>query len=152
MPSMLSVTKVLNPDKGFSCVFRQWSAESHCHLLHGYDLIFEFEFACPPENLTKEGWVVDFGAFDTLKYALAERFDHTLIIASDDPYRNELLALAKHGIATVYEMPHIGCEMFAIEACKLAAAWLDTIGRANSVQVVQVTVREHGANAVTYYP
>ena len=37
-------TKTYGNDRGFSCAFRQWSADSHCNLIHGYALQFEFLF------------------------------------------------------------------------------------------------------------
>ena len=29
---------------GHSCAFRQWRADSHCNLIHGYALQFELKF------------------------------------------------------------------------------------------------------------
>ena len=38
------VTKTYGNERGLSCAFRQWKAESHCRLIHGYSLGFRFVF------------------------------------------------------------------------------------------------------------
>ena len=38
--STYKVVKTYGHDNGFSCAFRQWSAESHCSYIHGYSLGF----------------------------------------------------------------------------------------------------------------
>ena len=38
-------TKTYDHNEGLSCCFRQWRADSHCKLLHGYALAFKFVFA-----------------------------------------------------------------------------------------------------------
>lgn len=58
-------TKTFGHECGFSVAFRQWRAESHCRLLHGYALAFKFTFEA--EELDVRNWVVDFGALKSLK-------------------------------------------------------------------------------------
>ena len=36
--------KTYGHNTGHSCAFRQWRADSHCNLIHGYALQFELEF------------------------------------------------------------------------------------------------------------
>ena len=38
-------TKTYDHNEGLSCCFRQWRADSHCNLVHGYALAFRFVFA-----------------------------------------------------------------------------------------------------------
>ena len=68
---------------GHSCAFRQWKADSHCNLIHGYALQFEFTFG--GDQLDERNWIVDFGGLKPLKEWLKEMFDHTYLVAEDDP-------------------------------------------------------------------
>ena len=52
-------TKTYGNDRGLSCCFRQWRADSHCNLLHGYSLGFRFVFEA--DTLDERNWVYDFG-------------------------------------------------------------------------------------------
>ena len=57
--------------------YRQWRADSHCNLVHGYALSFYFEFES--DTLDVRNWVMDFGGLRPLKDKLEEWFDHTFI-------------------------------------------------------------------------
>ena len=50
---------------GYSTAFRQWKADSHCKLIHGYSLGFRFVFEA--ERLDKRNWVYDFGDLGFIK-------------------------------------------------------------------------------------
>lgn len=147
------VTKTFNPNKGYSCCFRNWRASSHCHLLHGYDLVFQVTFECPPEGLTHEGWVVDFGNMDYLKRRLDETFDHTLLVAEDDPMRDLILELDRAHVANVIRMPRVGCEAFSRWLQREAETMLTLVGGVErGVTVRSAVVFEHGANAAGFQP
>ena len=53
--------------------YRQWRADSHCNLIHGYALSFHFEFET--DDLDARNWVVDFGGLRPLKDSLEDWFD-----------------------------------------------------------------------------
>ena len=91
--------------------YRQWRADSHCNKLHGYALSFHFEFEC--ETLDVRNWSIDFGSLRPLKDFLEEHFDHCLLVAQDDPQRDELLNLGKLGLAKITEVEKTGCEGIA---------------------------------------
>jgi len=91
--------------------YRQWRADSHCNLVHGYALSFHFEFEC--DTLDARNWCMDFGGLRPLKDKLEEWFDHTLLVAQDDPHREALLNLGKLGIAKITEVEKTGCEGLA---------------------------------------
>jgi len=91
--------------------YRQWRADSHCNLIHGYALSFHIEFEC--DTLDARNWCVDFGGLKDLKYNLEDWFDHTLLVAQDDPQREELLRLGKLGLAKITEVEKTGCEGLA---------------------------------------
>jgi len=105
-------TKRYGHEAGFSICYRQYKADSHCKYLHGYSLAFEFEFESPV--LDVRNWVCDFGGFRTLKDFLEQYFDHTLLVAQDDPMRMELEHLdAPWGLAQVRIIEKTGCEGIA---------------------------------------
>ena len=93
-------TKTYGPERGLSCAYRQWDAGTDCQLLHGYALGFRFVFAA--EQLDRRGWVVDFGdgGFGKIRRWLHKMFDHTLLVAVDDPARDVFESLAAAGSST----------------------------------------------------
>jgi hypothetical protein len=44
--------------------YRQWRADSHCNLIHGYAMSFHFEFEA--DTLDARNWVTDFGGLKPL--------------------------------------------------------------------------------------
>lgn len=141
-------TKVFGHDLGLSACFRQWRAESHCQLLHGYALAVRFEFEA--EDLDCRNWVVDFGGLKSLKGMLEDTFDHTLLVAEDDPFKDELCALQGLNLARVVVVPATGCEKFAELIYEVAEQWLKDAGFAPRCKLVSVEVKEHGANSAIF--
>jgi 6-pyruvoyltetrahydropterin/6-carboxytetrahydropterin synthase len=93
---------------GFPCTHRQWRAESHCRFVHGYSREFYFEFAA--KELTKEGWVVDFGGLKEIKTWLEYTFDHTFLVAQDDPQIEAFKKLDSEGVIQLRVLPNPGME------------------------------------------
>lgn len=91
--------------------YRQWKADSHCNLIHGYALSFHFEFSS--DTLDARNWVMDFGGLRPLKDLLEDWFDHTLLLAQDDPHYDDIKKLHELGIAKVVEVEKTGCEGLA---------------------------------------
>lgn len=142
-------TKTFGHELGLSCCFRQWKAESHCRLLHGYALSFKFVFAA--QDLDARNWVVDFGGLKDLKGILQDTFDHTLLVAEDDPMKEVILDLDRvHGIAKVIEVPAAGCECTAQLVYEVAEQWLLDAGFSPRCKLVSVEVAEHGANSAIF--
>jgi 6-pyruvoyltetrahydropterin/6-carboxytetrahydropterin synthase len=148
-PTFLS-TKYYGHELGLSAVFRQWKANSHCNLLHGYSLAFKFTFEA--SGLDHRNWVVDFGGLKGLKAKLQETFDHKLVVADDDPYLEIFIALNERQLADVVILPAVGCEKFAEFAAIAAQAELGRMGISDRVKVVEVECSEHGANSAIYRP
>lgn len=138
-------TKTYANDRGLSCAFRQWRAESHCHLIHGYALGFKFTFGA--DELDHRGWVVDFGGLKPLWSILEDTFDHTLIAAEDDPALAALKALDRGGVCKLIVMPHAGCEAFATMVYDVTEQWLKDAGFSPRCKLISVEVSEHGANS-----
>jgi 6-pyruvoyltetrahydropterin/6-carboxytetrahydropterin synthase len=141
-------TKTYGHELGLSACFRQWRADSHCRLLHGYALSFKFVFVA--EKLDDRNWVMDFGGLKGLKQALVNNFDHKLLVAADDPKIGEIVDLVGHGIAEVHVLEAVGCEAFAKLAYDLAVLQLKALGIHDRVRVISCECAEHGANSAIY--
>lgn len=141
-------TKTFGHEQGLSACFRQWRAQSHCNLLHGYALAVKITFEA--ESLDVRNWVVDFGSLKTLKQWLCDTFDHTLLVAEDDPWKDELCALQGLGLARAVVVPATGCEQFAKLIFDCTEVWLKDNGYAPRCWVYSVEVSEHGANSAIY--
>src|ERR1700756_1078344 len=142
-------TKQYGHEVGLSCCFRQWRAHSHCNKLHGYAIAVKFTFEADI-GLDECGWVCDFGGLKNLKGILENSFDHKLLVAEDDPYKDEICALSGLGIADVIMLPATGCEAFAKMIYEVAAQWLKDAGFSPRCKLVSVEVKEHGANSAIY--
>lgn len=142
-------TKTFGHELGLSACFRQHRADSHCRLLHGYALAVRVEFYAT--ELDIRNWVVDFGSLKSFKDMLERTFDHKLLVAEDDPMKDELCALAGLGLADVVVVPATGCEAFAKLIFEYGQLWLKDNGYAPRVHMNSVEVREHGANSAIYH-
>tara|TARA_B100000242_G_scaffold121911_1_gene85674 strand:- start:1520 stop:1951 length:432 start_codon:yes stop_codon:yes gene_type:complete len=140
---MYRVTKNYGHDRGFSCAFRQWSANSHCKNIHGYSLGFKIVLESP--TLDINNWVYDFGNFTFLDKWLTENFDHTLLIAKDDPEFDLLMSLNDR-TAKIIVLEKVSCESFAEMTYKFIEKELAN----KNIKVVSVDVSEHGSNAASY--
>lgn len=159
-------TKTYGNDRGLSCVFRQWrSNHSHCSLLHGYSIGVKVIFEC--ETLDERNWVMDFGGLKEFKSWLEYMFDHTLLIAKDDPFLDIFKALsevkAQEGdsiteegrIADLRIVDAVGCERFSELAYNKMTEILTTQKESgillnDTVRVKSVEVFEHSANSAIY--
>jgi 6-pyruvoyltetrahydropterin/6-carboxytetrahydropterin synthase len=140
------VEKHYGHDLGLSCVYRQWRADSHCSMLHGYSLAFTLTFSAAV--LDKNGWVIDFGSMKPLKSWLCAMFDHTLLVASEDPAYDVLMRLNIDKIADARWLEEVGCEAFAEITAKAAMSLLDfDKGR---VWLKSVRCAEHSGNSATW--
>ncbi len=145
---MYQSTKTFGHELGLSCAFRQWKANSHCHFIHGYAIAVVLTFAA--EELDHRNWVVDFGSLKSLKGILEDNFDHKLLVAEDDPQKDEICGLAALGVAEVIVVPATGCEAFAQMIFEVAEIWLKDNGYSPRCTISQVEVKEHGANSAIY--
>ena len=140
---MYRVTKNYGHDRGFSCAFRQWAADSHCKNIHGYSLGFKIVLESP--TLDINNWVYDFGNFTFLDKWLSENFDHTLLIAKDDPEFDLLMSLNDRA-AKIVVLDKVSCESFA----EMTYKFIEKELASKNIKVVSVDVSEHGSNAASY--
>ena len=128
-----------------STAFRQWKADhSHCKFIHGYQLKTELTFGC--NSLDDKNWCVDFGGLDTLKQTLRDHFDHTLVVAGDDPALEAFKELDSKGIIQLRIMVEgVGVEKFAEFVYKTADTFVDEASEGRCF-VVKAKVTEHADN------
>lgn len=138
---MYTTTKTIS---GFSTCFRQNKAKSHCRQLHGYALEFKFEFEC--HLLDENNWGMDFGNFADVKHMLTELFDHTTVIALDDPHYTTFVHLDEFGVIKLKPLSSVGCEAFAKHVYNLTSHLMDT----SRVKLRSVTCIENKNNSATY--
>lgn len=141
-------TKTYGHEQGLSCCFRQHKAKSHCKLLHGYALSVKITFACT--HLDEHNWVMDFGGLKEIKQWLADNFDHTVVIARDDPFLPTFENLDRLKLAKLVLLPAVGCEAFARHISIHTQQWLNDREPGGRVWVASVEVREHGANSAIW--
>lgn len=140
-------TKTYDHSEGLSCCFRQWRAESHCRLIHGYALAFKLVFATG--RLDERNWCFDFGGLKPIRAWLHEMFDHTMLAAADDPALPELKALAEQGLVELRVLPAVGCEATARHVFDHVARYVAS-ATDSRVWLESVEVREHGGNSAVY--
>ena len=141
---------------GFSCVFRQWKAEgTHCRFLHGYGVSFRVWFE---GELDERNWVWDFGGMKRAKGTIDGKnpkewmdymFDHTTIVAEDDPGLGGFKTMDELGIIQLRIIPATGAEQFAKYIYDKLNTFVqeETSGR---VSVVKVEFMEHAKNTAIY--
>lgn len=142
-------TKTYGAERGLSCALRQWAADSHCNLIHGYSLGFKFTFAA--EQLDHRGWVIDFGrdGFGGIREWLHATFDHTLLVAQDDPARGEFERLCDIGLADVRIVPGTSCERIAAHVFAHCQPMIAEASRGRC-WITAVECFEHGANSAVF--
>jgi 6-pyruvoyltetrahydropterin/6-carboxytetrahydropterin synthase len=111
--------------------------------MHGYSLGFRFTFEA--EQLDERNWVQDFGGLKEVKAWLDTQFDHTTVIAEDDPMLDRFKAMAgwsnnpdldgkpdevqqhphpNQGVVDLRIVPAVGCEAFAQMVYEHVSQWL----------------------------
>ena len=148
-------TKVFD---GFSTCFRQWKAETtHCKYLHGYGVSFKLWFE---GELDYRNWVWDFGGMKRAvnkidgmspKEWFDYMFDHTVVIATDDPALETFKQMDKEGYIQLREVEYVGAERFAQFVFDKVNPFIEkeTEGR---VSIAKVEFREHDKNNAIYVP
>jgi len=144
MNTMYQVIKTYGNDRGLSTSFRQWKADSHCRLIHGYSLGFKITFQA--ETLDERNWVIDFGDLSSLKKFLEDTFDHTTVVAEDDPQLEKFKSLDECGIINLVTLPNTGCEMFAKHVYEFCVKEYEN----SRVKIKSVECFEHGANSAVF--
>ena len=140
----------------FSTVFSQWKATTtHCRFVHGYGISFKVYFE---GDLDERNWVWDFGGMKRAKTKIDGKspkewmdymFDHTLVVAEDDPELKAFQQMDTAGVAQVRVIPATGAEKFAEYIYTKLNKFVDTETEGR-VRVTKVKFMEHGKNAAYF--
>jgi len=166
-------TKTYGTDRGLSCCFRQWRAgHSHCSTLHGYSIGIKLVFEC--DSLDDKNWAMDFGGLKEFKAWADHMFDHTLLVAQDDPHLEFFRKMSWMGdppVSGIVNQPNVkphergaicdlrivegvGCEMFARmcydKMAKLLASGTMRYPINPTVRIKSAEVFEHAGNSAIY--
>ena len=159
-------TKTFGNERGLSCCFRQWrSTHSHCSTLHGYSI--GVRVIIESETLDERNWVFDFGAYGEFKQWLEHMFDHTVVVAKDDPHLQTFKEMAsffsplsqnpdsdipheRGAIIDLRIVDNVGCEAFSKLAFDKMSQILQSYTKNPKCFVKSVEVFEHGANSALY--
>jgi len=153
MKTKFQSTKIFD---GYSTCFRQWRANgTHCQFLHGYGISFKITFK---GELDEKNWVWDFGGMKRAKGTIDSMnpkawmdymFDHTVIMAEDDPYLELFKDMDKNKLIQLRVIPATGAEQFAkFIYNKVNEFVLEETN--NRVRVTQVEFKEHNKNSAIY--
>jgi len=132
----------------FPCAYRQWRADSHCNLNHGYSFSMKFHFGT--NNLDARNWVADYGGLKELKSVLKGQFDHTTLVAEDDPELEFYKEMERRKLAKLTILPALGCEALAdmlykyVNGVYIPDNWGQ--GEADRLWCFKVEVRETQSN------
>lgn len=132
----------------FPVAYRQWRADSHCNLIHGYSFSFRFFFGT--NDLDVRNWAADYGGLKELKKILEMQFDHRLLVSEDDPELEFYKQLEAKKIARLTILPRLGCEGLAdMLYCYVNGVYIPQYlgqGEAERLWCYRVEVRETQAN------
>jgi len=141
---------------GYSTCFRQWKAEdTHCKFLHGYGISFRVWFE---GELDERNWVWDFGGMKRAKGTIGgmnpkvwmdHMFDHTTIIAEDDPQIEFFKVIHSKGMIQLRIIPATGAEQFSKYIFEKLNVFVKEETE-NRVKVTQVEFMEHSKNTAIY--
>jgi hypothetical protein len=129
------------------CCHRSWANQGKRFFLHGYERTFEIEFACA-ETEPDTGLVVECSSVVEVRAALRYQFDHTTLIAQDDPQRDLFEMLAERGVIDLRIMDNTGMDGSAAWAFD-AAERIIGLATGGRVWVSRIEARESRNNVVT---
>ena len=131
-----------------STAFRQWRADSHCKLIHGYRLQCKLWFTA--EELDDKNWIYDFGGCKEIKNILEKQYDHTTVVAADDPELDTFKLLSEKGMIDLrIAEKGVGIERTAEWVYENANKFV-TQQTNNRVRIIKVEVWEHEGNSAIY--
>ena len=131
-----------------STAFRQWKADSHCKLIHGYRLQCKLWFTA--DELDDKNWIYDFGGCREIKKLLEKQFDHTTVVAADDPELDTFKLMSDKGMIDLrIAEKGVGIERTAEWVYETTNKFV-TEQTNNRVRVIKVEVWEHEGNSAIY--
>jgi 6-pyruvoyltetrahydropterin/6-carboxytetrahydropterin synthase len=141
---------------GFNTMFRQWKAETTFRrFIRGYGISFKIYFE---GELDEQNKIFDFESLKRTTTLIDGKqpkawidyiFDHTMIIAEDDPELAAFKMMDDEGVAQVRVIPSTGTEKFAEYIFNKINEFI-TAETFNRVRVTKVKFTEQGKNSAYY--
>lgn len=138
----------------FPCAYRQWRADDKpngkpgCNRNHGYSFSIKVYFGT--NELDARNWVADYGSLKPLKEFLEDLFDHTTLVAEDDPELEFYKEMERRKLAKLTILPRLGCESLAdMLYCYINSVFIPEqwgTGESNRLWCYRVEVRETQSN------
>jgi len=153
---MFTITKTW---RDLPAAHRQHNHEGHCRLIHGHNWSFDVVFTC--DILDGNGFVIDVGKLEVVRDWLKGKFDHTLLLNQDDPFRPRLqVAMDPPDLeegkifAQIVTVPNCGMEGLARWVFEEVTdiIRLDVRLGGRGLRVVGVTCWEDSKNRASYAP
>jgi 6-pyruvoyltetrahydropterin/6-carboxytetrahydropterin synthase len=101
-------------------------------------------------NLDARNWCADYGGLKELKAQLKDQFDHTTLVAEDDPELEFYKEMQRRKLAKLTILPKLGCEALAdqlyryVNGVYIPDMW--GTGEAERLWCYKVEVRETQSN------
>ena len=130
--------------RNFPCAHRRFRHDGHCAWVHGYSRSFTLWFRT--NEVTDNGFVMDFGKLKPVKAWLEDTFDHTLLLDTGDPLIPQFRAIEEQGGCKLVVFDDVGME----GTCAYVKDWVDRWLEAKTggrVWLHSVEVRENDKNS-----
>ena len=130
--------------RNFPCAHRRFRHDGHCAWVHGYSRSFTLWFRT--NEVTDNGFVMDFGKLKPVKAWLEDTFDHTLLLDTGDPLISQFRAIEEQGGCKLVVYDDVGME----GTCAYVKDWVDRWLEAETggrVWLHSVEVRENDKNS-----
>jgi len=147
MPLWIS-TKTFTHSEGLTCCFRQWKSTNRSNKLHGFALSFKLVFEC--HKLDEPDWVIDFLSMEHIRDWLKSQFDHTTLVAEDDPDIELFRSLNDSQLIDLRVLSGVGCEKFAEHVFRYVMRWLIETSQITRVTIRSVECVEHEGNSALF--
>ena len=130
--------------RNFPCAHRRFRHDGHCAWVHGYSRSFTLWFRT--NEVTDNGFVMDFGKLKPVKAWLEDTFDHTLLLDTGDPLIPQFRVIEEQGGCKLVVFDDVGME----GTCAYVKDWVDRWLEAETggrVWLHSVEVRENDKNS-----
>jgi len=100
--------------------------------------------------LDENDWTFDDTYMSHIKDWLRTQFDHTTLVAADDPELAMFKQMSDKKLCDLRILPGVGCEKFAEHVFIHVMTWLHTQDMTHRVTIRSVECIEHDGNSALY--
>ena len=99
------------------------------------------------QELDEKEYALDFNLLDPIRDYLRDRFDHKVVVSSDDPELETFRDLGEKGIIDLSICDGVGLEKFAEQIWHCVSGYVHDNNLVPRVMIRTVEVREHQGNS-----